>query len=328
MKVLSCHKVLAEDDQTNGGIGQGGGSWWSDIYGLALQRAIAEELGAEFIPYSRLHGVSSWDGGNYDVPDVGADIAYCQPFECPKRRPADFVWTAISDYIGLYEHHLERFLMEVQPDLVVSLQYPLEPPETIATVPQLGTLPNLVDQCARHGCKVVYLPWVNAVNIETYNAEKQYAGMCTGKMSGTYPFRDATWHYLQKLDRRDVVLSGNPTGSTFSLSDEDYRKCLASTKYYFTGGIYDLQIPPKVYEVMNYGACLVCHDMPMMEASGLIPGETYLRIESVEQIPEVLEREDWREIAPRGQAMVHARHSVSARAKDFVKVYRDITGKD
>ena len=323
MKLLSCYKVLAKDDLTNGGIGQGGGSWWSDTYGLALQKAIAQELGAEFIPFSRLHGRSSFDGGDYDVPE-GADIAYCQPFECPKRRPADFVWTAISDYIGLYEHHLERFLTEVKPDLVVSLQYPLEPPERIATVPQLGTLPNLVEQCARHGCKVVYLPWVNAVNIETYNAEKQYAGMCTGKMSGTYPFWDATWRFLQTLDRRDVVLSGNPTGSTFSLSDEDYRKCLASTKYYFTGGIYDLQIPPKVYEVMNYGACLVCHKMPMMEASGLIPYETYLPIESIEEIPAILERDDWRDIAPRGQKLVHEKHSVAARAKDIVTVYREL----
>lgn len=326
MKVLSCYKVLAQDDLTNGGIGQGGGSYWTDIYGLALQQAIADELDAEFIPYPRLHGKDSFSGGDYDLPNENVDIAYCQPFECPTRQPADFVWTAISDYIGAYERHLERFLATVKPDLVVSLQYPLEPPETIATVPQLGKLPNLVEQCAVHGCKVVYLPWVNAVNIEHYNPNKEYAGMCTGKMSGTYPFRDATWKFLQQLNRPDVVLSGNPTGSTFSLSDEDYHRCLASTKYYFTGGIYDLQIPPKVYEVMNYGACLVCHSMPMMEASGLIPYETYLPIESVEEIPVILERDDWREIAPKGQKLVHERHSVAARAKDFVKVYREITG--
>jgi len=324
MKVMSCYKVLAEGDQTNGGVGQGGGNWWTDTYGLALQRAIAQELGAEFIPHARLHGSDSFSGGDYDVPE-GADIAYCQPFECPKRRPADFVWTAISDYIGLYEHHLERFLEVVKPNLVLSLQYPLNPPKTLPLLPQLGTLPNLVDQCARHGCRVVYLPWVNAVNIEAYNPEKQYAGMCTGKMSATYPFRDAAWKYLQKLDRPDVVLSGNPTGSTFSLSDEDYRRCLASTKYYFSGGIYGLQIPPKYYEVCNYGACLVSPPMPMMEASGFIPNKTYLPIESVEEIPEILERDDWRDIAPWAQKMVHKRHGIEARARDFVKVYREMT---
>ena len=330
MKVLSCYKVLAKDDQTNGGIGQGGGFYWTDTYGLALQKAIADELGAEFIPYARLHGRDSFSGGDYDLPAEKVDIAYCQPFECPKRRPADFVWTAISDYIGAYEHHLERFLEVVKPDLVVSLQYPLVPPLQLPQLPQLGALPNLVNQCALHGCKVIYLPWVNAVNIESYNAEKQYAGMCTGKMSGTYPFRDASWKFLSRLaeTRDDIVVSGNPTGSTFSLGDEDYRRCLGLSKYYFTGGIYDLQIPPKVYEVMNYGACLVCHDMPMMEASGLIPGETYLPIESVEEIPAILERDDWKEIAPKGQAMVHERHSLQARARDFVRVYREITGNE
>jgi len=319
-----------KEDPHFGGRGQGGGAYWGSVIGRALQEAIARLLRAELSFHVRVRGVDNLACERYivnDIMDGGFDIAYLELFDLPDRRPADFVWTAISDYIGPYVKPLERFLVEVRPDLVVSLQYPLEPPETIPIIPRLGRLPNLVAQCESHGCKVVYLPWVNAVNIETYNLDKQYAGMCTGKMSESYPFRIAICQYLEKLHRTDIIISTSKTNE-FALSDEDYHRCLASTRYYFTGGVYDLQIPPKVYEVMNYGACLVCNPMPMAEASGLIPGETYLPIESIDEIPVILERDDWREIAPKGQAMVHERHSIQARARDFVKVYREITGKD
>lgn len=326
MRYLSCYKVLAANDQTNGGVGQGGGNYWSDTFGIELQKRIAAELGAALILQPRLHGQYSYSGGDYDPPEGTADIAYLQPFECPKRRPADFVWTAVSDYIGM-DKYLERFLEIAQPNLILSLQYPLDPPRFQLNLPQLGRLPNLVEQCAAHGCRVVYLPWMNACNVAEYNPNKTLAGMCTGKMSGTYPFRDAAWKFLQKLGRPDVVLSGNPTGSTFSLSDEDYRKALANTRYYFSGGIYDLQIAPKFYEVANYGACLVSPPMPMMEASGFIPHETYLPIQSVEEIPAILANDVWwREIAPKGQAMVHERHSIEQRARDIANVYREMTG--
>jgi len=326
MRLVSCYKVLAANDQTNGGVGQGGGNYWTDAYGIALQQQIAKELGAEIVLSPRPHGANSFDGGDYDPPEGTADIAYVQLFECPKRRPADFVWTAISDYIGVYRQPFEVFLEKVKPNLVLSLQYPLDPPERIATVPQLGVLPNLVVQCAAHNCRVVYLPWFNVKNITEYNPNKTIAGMCTGKMSGTYPFRDAVWKYLRKMNRPDIVLSGNPTGSTFTLSDEEYRHALARTRYYFSGGIYDLQIPPKFYEVCNHGACLVSHHMPLMVASGFIPGETYVEIESVNQIPMVLESDAWKTIAPAAQKMVHEKHSLEQRARDIVDVYREMTG--
>jgi hypothetical protein len=327
MRYLSCFKVLAENDQVNGGIGQGGGRFWQDVMGVQLQEAIAAELGAEFTRNPRLHGKDSFSGGDYSPPDDHYDLAYVQLFECPKKRPADFVWTCISDFIGAYEQHLETFLRTVHPDLIVSLQYPLDPPQIIPTVPQLGILPNLVEQCGAHGCRVIFLPWMNSTNVPTYNSDKQYTAMCTGKMSGTYPFRDAAWKFLRKLNRPDIVLSGNPTGSTFSLSDEDYRRCLRTTKYYITGGIYDLQIPPKVFEVTNYGACLVCPPMPMMEACGFVPNHTYVPITYVEQIPEIIASDVWQKIGPAGQKMVHERHSLATRAKEISAIYREMTGK-
>ncbi|HUV62405.1 MAG TPA: glycosyltransferase [Sedimentisphaerales bacterium] len=325
MRTLSCYKSGRAGKLEFGGVGLGGALYWQDVIGRELQKVIASELGAALVLNPYCGGRDNRDPVRYDVSSDGFDIAYLELFDTPSRRPADFVWSMISDYIGM-EKEMEGFLASVKPNLLISLQYPLNPPEAIPHLPQLGKLPNLSEQCVAHGCKVVLLPWFNTQNRTEYNPNKMIPGMCTGRMGSTYPFRNAAWMFLQKLNRPDVILSGNPTGSTFSLSDEDYRRCLGLTKYYFTGGIYDLQIPPKVYEVMNYGACLVCHDMPMMEASGLIPGETYLPIESVEEIPAILERDDWKEIAPKGQAMVHERHSLQARARDFVRVYREITG--
>jgi len=324
MRLLSCYKTLQADNLTAGGIGQGGGGYWERDVGQLLQEALAEALDHAEVNFDpRPHGKDSFDRHPYTPPHFEYDIAYCQLFEIPTRRPADFVYSIVSDYIGM-EDVLEDFLAQVKPDLMISFQYPLKPPVEIEGLPQLGCLPNLVEQCERHGCTVAYLPWFNTRNIHVYEPKKPIAGMCTGKMSGTYPFRDAAWRYLQTLGRDDIVLSGNPTGSTFSLSDEDYRCSLATTKYYFSGGIYDIQIPPKYYEVCNYGACLVSPPMPMMEMSGFIPNETYLPIESVDQIPDILESDAWRKIAPAGQRMVHERHGIRQRAKDIAQIYRTI----
>lgn len=323
MKYLSCFKYLADNDQTNGGVGQGGGGWFTNVLGQKLQRAIAEELGADLTLHRRLHGSDAFNGGDYDSPAGHYEVAYCQLFECPRRRPADFVWTAISDYIGQYGHFLEEFLERVKPDLLVSFQYPLNPPSVIPSVPQLGRLPDLVAQCNHHGCRVVNLPWFNEKNIETFNPEKQWTAMCSGKMSGTYPWRNACYEYLQRMNRPDIVLSGNPHGSTFKLSDEEYRAALASTRWYFTGGIYDLQIPPKGFEICNYGAALVINDMPMLRECGFIHGETCFVIQSLEEIPYLLQSDLWYLIAKQGQQMVHKRHSMAARAREIAQLIRE-----
>ncbi len=326
MKMLSCHKYLAANDQTNGGVGQGGGSWWTDVAGIKLQQAIADELGAELVLSPRLHGSNSYNGGDYDVPAGTADVAYVQLFESPRRRPADFVWSVISDYIGMQEH-LERWLDETRPDLLISFQYPLDPPPMIGTVPNLDILPNLVEQCANYGCRVAFTPWFNEVNQNIFNPNKTWTAMCSGKMSGTYPWRNAVYEYLKGLNRPDIVLSGNPHGSTFKLSDEEYRNALASTKYYFSGGIYDLQIPPKYFEIANHGACLVTNDMPMLADCGFVHGETCLIIKSLDEIPYLLQSDLWYLIAKAGQKLVHERHSMTQRAKDIAKLIREMTGE-
>jgi hypothetical protein len=320
MPNITYYKVLPDDNRTAGGLGQGGGVWWTQVAGIALQQEIARLMDVPLVFQPRLHGKDSFDCQDYEAQPGEFEIVYCQLFECPRERPKGWIYTMVSDYIGM-DGLLNTFLDRVRPDLVISLQYPLEPPESLADFPQLGKLPNLAAQCEHYGARVEYLPWFNAQNIETYEADKPLAGMCTGKMSGTYPMRDACWRYLQKLNRSDIVLSGNPTGSTFTLIDEDYHRALATTRYYFSGGIYDLQIPPKYYEVCNYGACLVSPAMPMMEVSGFVAGQTYLPIQSVDEIPMILHSDDWRDIAPRGQQMVHQRHGLTQRARDIIQLY-------
>jgi hypothetical protein len=326
MKALTCYKTLPPDSIA-GGVGQGGGRYWELAVGLSLQRSIADVLDMPLEVCPRPHGIDSFDRHPYDIPDGDHDLAYLQLFEIPHRRPSGFVYSIISDYIGM-EDVLEDFLSQVKPNVMISFQYPLEPPEDLPGLPQLGKLPKLVEQCGAHGCKVVYLPWFNAEFVDMYDGDKDITAMCTGKMSGTYPFRDMAYRHFEKLGREDIVISGNPTGSTFRLSDEEYRDCLSRCRYYVSGGIYDLQIPPKYYEVCNYGACLISPEMPMMEASGFVNGETYLKAETMDDVMRIIADPDrWREIGRAGWKMVQQRHSLPQRAWDIAELFKEWRAK-
>ena len=315
MRIVSHYKSLGPDQQTAGGIGQGGGLYWQNAVGVLLQQELARVLKAELRLCWRPHGRDSYDRTDYDIVDDQYDIAYCQLFEVPKRRPAEWIYTIISDYIGM-EGVLEDFLARTKPNLLISFQYPLVPPTD---------WPNLVAQCAALGCRVVFLPWFNVTNEPIYRDHKTVIGMCSGKMGSTYPKRDAIYKYLEKLNRSDVILSGNPNGSTFRLSDAEYQDALRKCRYYFSGGIYDIQIPPKYYEVLNYGACLVSHELPMMAEVGLYPNETYIRLDSLDDIPSILDSDRYKDISKRGQRLAHERHSMTARAVQIAEVYRDYT---
>lgn len=311
LKMISYFKQLQDGNRIAGGLGQGGGGYWEEQVGVRLQEEIAKVLKAELILSGRPHGQDSFDRRDYDIASGQFDIAYCQLFEVPRARPAKWIYSIISDYISM-EVVLEDFLVRTKPDVMISLQYPLDPPPG---------KPNLVEQCANHGCKVVFLPWFNAENMRFWNPDKDVVAMCTGKIGGTYPWRDKIYKYLQQLGRSDVILSGNPHGSSFRLSDDEYRDALGRCRYYITGGIYDIQIPPKYYEVCNHGATLVSPELPMMEEAGFIDGVTYLKLDNLEQIPDILESTRYDEIGFLGQGMVQAQHSIEQRAKDIADLY-------
>lgn len=313
MKLVSYFKQLTADNQIAGGLGQGGGRYWEQVIGVMLQREIAKELEAELVLCSRPHGKDSFDRTDYDVVDGEFDIAYCQLFEVPKTRPAKWIYSIISDYISM-ESVLEDFLARTKPNVLISFQYPLNPPEG---------KPNLVHQCEAHGCKVVWLPWCNAIREPISHVERDIPAMCTGKIGGTYPNRDAIYKALEAMGRSDIVLSGNPHGSTFDLSDDGYHDALRRCRYYFSGGIYDIQIPPKYYEVLNYGATLVSHELPMMAEAGFIPDLTYIRLENLSEIPDIISSDKYKTIGPQGKVMVDTNHGLEARAMDIADVWRN-----
>jgi hypothetical protein len=185
--------------------------------------------------------------------------------------------------------------------------------------------PSLVEQCSRYDCKVLFMPWFNSSKEKDWGLERDIAAMSTGKIGGTYPFRDATFKYLESLKRSDIVLSGNPHGSIFRLNDGEYRNALRRCRYYVTGGIYDIQIPPKYYEVCNFGACLVSPELPMMKEAGFVDGETYIKINSIDDIPKVIDSDAWKEIGVNGRTMVHGLHSIEARALNIASAYLEDT---
>lgn len=310
MKMISCYKQLSAEQQALGGVGQGGGLYWQDVVGIQLQQAIAGPENTVLCP--RPHGRDSYDRTDYDVPNFSYDVydlAYCQLFEVPKNRPAKIVYTILSDYPGL-EELLEDFLTRAKPNFLIAFQYPKS---------------DLEEQCSRRNCRVIRLPWFNEKNfVWDDQPHKPTTALCSGKMGYTYPMREAIFEFLTnfkaKTGRDDIVLSGigrQDGKAIFDLSDEDYKWQLGHTKYVFSGGIYDYQIPPKYFEICNHGATLVSPDMPLMSDAGFVAGKTYIKLDSLEQIPGILESDMWKRIGPAGQEMVHERHSLSARANEI-----------
>ena len=320
MKALSCYKVISSDTVLDGGCGQGGGNWFTDVAGIKLQKAIAEILGGDLFLQQRPHGKTSYHLNAYDPPEWDFDVAYVQLFDPPTRRPARFVWSMISDYIRM-ESALELWLEATKPNLLVSLQYPLTPPRRVHWVPFPVALPNLVEQCDRHDCRVVFLPWFNEANVPPVPVDRDIAAMCSGKTSSSYPSRSHNAAWLRALRREDVIVSCGAHTDRFALTYQEYLEALVRCRYYVTGGIYDLQIPPKYFEVANYGACLVCVDMPTMEEVGFVDGDTFIRIKSPFDITNVIEDPvRWQKIGAAGRDMVQQRHHMGQRSKEIADI--------
>ena len=130
-------------------------------------------------------------------------------------------------------------------------------------------------------------------------------------------------NFLRKLNREDVIVSPTHDQSKYPLSTSEYESAVRRTKYYITGGTWDFEIPAKCIEVMNLGACLVCPEMPKAAEYGLVNGVTYIKLNSVEEIPAILASDRWEQIAPAGQRLVQERHTVHVRAKQIIRAYQE-----
>ena len=59
----------------------------------------------------------------------------------------------------------------------------------------------------------------------------------------------------------------------------------------------------------------------MMKEAGFVDGETYIKINSVDDIPAVLESDAWETVGQAGRAMVQQYHSIEARAREIANAY-------
>lgn len=268
---------------------------WIEKIGEALPEQMGE---ATLVPLNSNY---------YDIVDGDFDLAYCPMFHFPNKRPDCFVYSFLSDYKG-YESKVKDWIVKVKPNLLCMLQ----------------EMPcGLIDFAKWQGCKVVLLPWF--VNNNPKYEEKTVLGFSGGRIKPAhYPKRKAIYDYLLVKQFEGVVLSGSNKFGNYQYTGQAYLDLLKKVKYYFSGGIYDVLIPPKYYEAANYGCTMVSYDMPYMYQFGFIDGETYIKLNKLEDIDEIIKSDAYLEIGKNAQKMVQEQHTVKVRAKQLLDVYNAI----
>ncbi len=223
------------------------------------------------------------------------DIAYLELFDLPKDRPADFVWASIGDFIGL-ESELERWLDHVRPNLLVTRQYYADP---------------LIDMCEEYGCKLILKPqFIDEQRV--YHSDKHWLALMTGMIGPAYRFRRDVANVLTTVKSPDICVSMTGSHKKYPLSDDEYRDRLRHTRFVFSTGIWEIQMPPKHIEICNYGGCLVSPILPWMGLCGFLPNIHYMPLVHTCAIPDIVARDDWGEIAQAGQKMVQKLHTKEA----------------
>lgn len=278
-------------------------SW--KFWSWGIGKALPEAIGKAKIVY--LKDLYTSKVINFSVIKERFDIAYIQQPMVPNKRPAPFVYSLHSDY---RPKELKPWIEKVRPNFIGMLQ----------NCPE-----ELVEFGKKYGCRIELFPWfvINKIN---YVSQKKYSGFISGAVNKAYPFRSKVFNYLKKQQLKNIVLSCGPFDK-YPLSYNQYLKILKQTKYYFSGGILDQFVPPKYYEVCNAGACLVSHELPLMKHCGFVSGKTYIKISNVNQIKDVLNSDQWKEIGQAGQKMIKQNHYVNNRAKRILQIYKDFLYK-
>lgn len=289
MRVISYYQKAHPDEHFR---------FWENGIGVALPALLGDR-----VKYIELK--DCWP--DYLIEDDDYDIAYCQLFCIPRKRPAKFIYTFLSDYIS-HEAELASWIDRVKPNLIACLQH----------------MPDeLVDFGKSRGCIVKFLPWF-ILRKEEY-VEKDIEGMCTGCVDpGVYRRRSEIYRFLLNKQRADIVLSCSDKFGNYPLSNDEYIMYLRRAKYYFSGGIYDHFVPPKYYEACNVGACLVSFEMPKMDKIGFVDGKTYLKLSNLHDIDRILDSQEYLEIGKSAQRMIHEHHTVWRRAEQILEIYHEL----
>ena len=304
MRIASYYKTCPANPRELGMSmnGLGARKWWETALGVAVPQAIGEAFLS-----SRPH---NWDlsmgkVANYSILSNSSDLSYCEVFDVPERRPEGFVYGFVDDVLGR-EPQLDHWLQNVRPNVLFVTHDPR---------------PEVEDLCRPYNCRRIFLGWF-IEKPQPYIAEKTITAMSTGAMGyPCYPTRTKIIEYLRGLNRPDCIVAGTHDQTQYGLTDEAYYDALSRTKYYITAGTWDFEIPAKCIEVMNYGACLVCPDMPAAKWYGLEDGVNYIKLNSVDEIPGILASDRWKEIAPAGQKLVQENHTVQKRAEQIIQVF-------
>jgi len=296
VRVASYYKYVVVEQE-----GLGNANYHTDIIGKKLQQLLGE---ATFV--GRMPGADSRDVRQYDILDGDFDINHLQLFDLPHKRPKGFVYTTISDYLRL-EPELDRWLNKVRPDVLFPLQHYRQ---------------DIINHCERYNCKCVLLPHF-LIKKPPYIKEKKITAYMSGAWGMNYPLRTTIARYLKNLNRKDISINMTNDQHNYAFTDKEDHTNLSVSKYVFSGGVYDFQIPPKYFDICNCGACLVSFDMPMMAECGFVDGKTYIKLNSLEDIDQIIASGRWREIAPAGQKMVQGRHMIEKRAEQILRVYNE-----
>jgi len=294
LKIASYYKVKSD------WVGCGCSDYWSDLIGQQLPAMLGDVK-----CFPRPYAVDSHHTKDYEISDEDFDINYLQLFDLPNRRPTGFVYSIISDVIGL-EYEFILWLDRVRPDVIFTVQ---------------DYRDILIDLCKSFNCRCIYSPWCVGDYPAEYNPNRDIKALMTGAIGMCYPRRTDIHKCLSQWKLPDMIIKGMPDRNNPPMTLEQYRERLNRSRYYISGGVWDFEIPPKYYEVAAFGACLISHDMPMMEQSGFIDGYTYRKIEKVEDIPAILESDDWINMGQNARQMVLNNHLVSNRAQAVLEAY-------
>jgi hypothetical protein len=302
VRIASYYKWLPPQSEVDIGYGGlAGRQWWVDVVAKRMMQMLGD---ATLI--GRRHGrsLNHEDIVTYPILRGKFDMNYCQIWDIPEPRPAGFVFGLACDIIDR-EKQFEAYLDCVQPNLLITLQ---------------DTRAEVFEACAARGIRCVFWPWFDA-DPQPYIEQKPFAAMSTGAIGPVYPQRTELMEALESLDRKDVITSPIQDRRAYPLDTVEYHTYLARTRYFVTGGIYDFQIPAKYIEACNYGACLVCFESPHMAEQGWVDGETYIKLNSVDELPAILDSNRWREIGRAGQRMVQSRHLLVHRVRQLQEEY-------
>ena len=274
---------------------------------ICLEKGVKTAVDYEIIP---------WGGGQFKVESKYHDIAFVPYSWHPDKRPADFIFTFASDIEG-YEEQMINWQDHVKPNLIGCLQ----------------DMPGWLGKWGKeNGCKVIKLPWFVYKDIE-YNEERDIVAFCSGAIGNTYPMRTKIYHELNQLKNintefleGDIILSCGDFGK-YPLSTGEYNETLKKSRYYCSGGIKDRMIPPKYFEAMNAGCCLITPSLDWFKELGFVDCRTHIEIKNPDEIKSLIQSSHWYEIGREGKKFVEKNHTVTNRAKRILEIYNEYVGR-